>query len=131
MGKVRYATTEKNNILNILGADECSGGNHSCHVNARCVETVVSYHCECLSGYHGDGYNCTGMKCPFSIYKFPKTLAIFSISDIDECSEPTSNDCDLNATCINTNASYNCTCNIGFTGTQMFKVNVSPFRSFK
>jgi hypothetical protein len=56
------------------------------------------------------------MKCPFSIYKFPKTLAIFSISDIDECSEATSNDCDLNATCINTNASYNCTCNIGFTG---------------
>ena len=68
-----------------------------------------------MDGY----YKCTCMKCPkqrASNYKFPKTLAIFSFSDIDECSEPTSNVCDLNATCINTNASYNCTCNIGFTG---------------
>ena len=62
LGTVRYATN-KNNILNILDPNECSQGNHSCHANARCVKTVVSYHCECLSGYHGDGYNCAGMKC--------------------------------------------------------------------
>ena len=35
--------------------------------------------------------------------------------DIDECKIGT-HDCDLNATCHNTNGSYLCECNVGYTG---------------
>ena len=37
------------------------------------------------------------------------------IVDIPEC-ERGLDDCDSNATCINTIGSYKCTCNTGFTG---------------
>ena len=36
-------------------------------------------------------------------------------SDIDECADATNN-CDSNATCINTPGSFTCTCNQGYTG---------------
>ena len=37
------------------------------------------------------------------------------VADIPEC-ERELDDCDLNATCINTFGSYDCLCNTGFTG---------------
>ena len=37
-----------------------------------------------------------------------------AIADVDECLEKSTNDCDINANCTNTEGSYNCTCNIGF-----------------
>ena len=37
------------------------------------------------------------------------------ILDIDECEEHTDN-CSTDATCVNTIGSYNCTCNIGYSG---------------
>ena len=36
-------------------------------------------------------------------------------SDIDECSKG-SDDCHDNATCIDTDGSYNCSCNSGYSG---------------
>ena len=38
------------------------------------------------------------------------------ITDIDECASDTLNDCSPNATCTNTNGSYTCTCDTGYTG---------------
>ena len=39
---------------------------------------------------------------------------VFSLSiDINEC---TTNPCDANAVCLNTNGSFNCTCRPGFDG---------------
>ena len=46
----------------------------------------------------------------FSSYEIP-----FVVSDIDECEDGTHN-CDVNAVCINTLGSYNCTCKDGFYG---------------
>ena len=39
--------------------DECKG-NHSCHVNAACMNTLGSHVCQCHAGYTGNGENCTG-----------------------------------------------------------------------
>ena len=39
--------------------NECAG-NHTCDTNADCIDTDGSYWCQCLSGFTGDGYICTG-----------------------------------------------------------------------
>ena len=39
--------------------DECTSGNDTCHINATCINTAGSYDCECLSGFMGDGFNCS------------------------------------------------------------------------
>ena len=39
--------------------DECKG-NHSCHMNATCTNTIGSHVCDCHPGYAGNGQNCTG-----------------------------------------------------------------------
>ena len=40
---------------------------------------------------------------------------MFSLLDIDECARG-SHECDINANCTNTDGSFMCVCNIGFTG---------------
>ena len=40
---------------------------------------------------------------------------LYLVADIPEC-ERELDDCDQNATCINTFGSYDCLCNTGFTG---------------
>ena len=41
--------------------------------------------------------------------------SVLSFLDIDECAHD-GDDCHSNARCINTEGSYKCTCNKGFTG---------------
>ena len=43
------------------------------------------------------------------------TLFSFN-TDIDECEDPTLNNCDVNAMCINTCGSFLCMCNDGYFG---------------
>lgn len=46
-----------------------------------------------------------------------KYMHIFYCIDIDECVEAVEDDlCDDNAMCIDTEGSYNCSCNSGYTG---------------
>ena len=40
----------------------------------------------------------------------------FTVSDIDECADATTNNCDFNAMCTNTPGNFTCTCNQGYTG---------------
>jgi len=35
--------------------------NGGCNVNADCANTNGSFHCECKSGYFGNGFNCSGI----------------------------------------------------------------------
>ena len=45
-----------------LDLNECDLDMHGCHDNATCNNTDGSYSCECVEGYTGDGFNCTGEK---------------------------------------------------------------------
>ena len=38
------------------------------------------------------------------------------LSDIDECANATTNNCDSNANCTNTVGGFTCTCNQGYIG---------------
>ncbi|XP_041472517.1 uncharacterized protein LOC121421785 [Lytechinus variegatus] len=38
--------------------NECTSGIDGCDVNARCVNSIGSYTCECQDGYEGDGFSC-------------------------------------------------------------------------
>ena len=51
--------TEQQYIDGFSDIDECEG-NHSCHVNATCMNTKGPYVCTCHPGYNGNGRDCTG-----------------------------------------------------------------------
>jgi hypothetical protein len=44
-----------------IDVNECATGFHECDVNAICTNTIGSYMCQCLTGFCGDGFKCTGM----------------------------------------------------------------------
>ena len=46
-------------VYDFTDINECKG-NHSCHVNATCMNTLGSHVCQCHAGYIGNGQNCTG-----------------------------------------------------------------------
>lgn len=51
------------------GVDYCSKG-HACHTNATCLNLNTKYTCTCRSGFHGDGYECSGKFCLVSSNAF-------------------------------------------------------------
>ena len=42
---------------------------------------------------------------------------MFKFTDINECANPTLNNCHQNGNCINDPGSYRCQCAVGYTGT--------------
>ena len=54
-----YAPQLFSYVYDFTDIDECKG-NHSCHVNAACMNTLGSHVCQCHAGYTGNGVNCTG-----------------------------------------------------------------------
>ena len=47
--------------INYLDVDECSNETFPCGDNAHCTDSDGSFECNCLTGFQGDGFNCTGM----------------------------------------------------------------------
>nr|XP_054761158.1 dendrite extension defective protein 1-like [Lytechinus pictus] len=41
-----------------MDINECTSNIDGCDVNARCVNNIGSYTCECQDGYEGDGFSC-------------------------------------------------------------------------
>ncbi|XP_072042803.1 uncharacterized protein [Amphiura filiformis] len=74
--------------------NECTNGEHNCHGNATCTNTMGSFSCACNSGYSGDGTACI---------------------DVNECTNGEHN-CHDDATCTNAVGSFSCACNRGYSG---------------
>ena len=51
--------SNKNDIY-FLDIDECSTGQHDCHVHAMCTNIPGKYECNCRGGYFGNGTLCIG-----------------------------------------------------------------------
>ena len=49
------------NTINLLDEDECSNETFPCGDNAHCTDTDGSFDCNCVTGFQGDGFNCTGI----------------------------------------------------------------------
>lgn len=94
--------------------DECGSHTDNCDINAECTNTVGSYNCSCNVGYSGDGASCLGIKD----FAFSISIACYGYlqpADVDECALRLDN-CDIEATCSNTQGSFSCTCNPGWSG---------------
>ena len=125
-----------------LDINECLLSIDNCDLNSNCTNTIGSFFCTCNTGYTGNGATCTGDLATWFNHNNLKRLyfvefnykqiyfawrqkwhqnyekiigIIFSFTDIDECSLSIDN-CDLNSNCTNTNGSFFCTCNSGFSG---------------
>jgi len=62
--------TEAKMYFNELDINECTLKTATCAPNvSSCTNTIGSYTCACLSGYTGNGYNCTG-EFPLSTSSF-------------------------------------------------------------
>lgn len=46
--------------VTFVDVNECETGQQDCSEFAKCVNTVGSHSCFCLSGFTGDGKNCSG-----------------------------------------------------------------------
>ena len=44
----------------LVDINECNDSTHMCSDNATCINAPGSYECECLDGFTGDGFNCSG-----------------------------------------------------------------------
>ena len=70
-----------------VDVNECtSNDTNNCDKNARCTNTEGSYSCRCVTGYVGDGTNCTGNLFTFKLKRnfkvknhvpFAECLSIF------------------------------------------------------
>ena len=48
-------------VVSSVDIDECSVGTHNCsRGSATCANVDGSYQCQCVTGYSGGGYDCTG-----------------------------------------------------------------------
>ena len=99
--------------------DECAINNGGCE--QMCNNTIGSFYCSCGSGYQLDE---NGMNCSGKIYwtDFPQQLndmesvcAVLHV-DINECERDDLNNCHEIANCTNTEGSFTCSCNPGYTG---------------
>ena len=111
--------------------DECSLI-QECDINAECINLPGSYECECADGFYGNGLTCvegsckdsdcpaheqcisprrSDCECEEGFYRNDSGKCV----DVNECEK--TNECHQNATCSNTEGSYNCNCKTGFFGT--------------
>ena len=66
-----------------VDVNECaSNDTNNCDKNARCTNTEGSYSCRCVTGYVGDGTNCTGKLFTF---KLKRNFKVKNHARFSEC----------------------------------------------
>ena len=113
--------------------DECAANTDDCHADATCTNEPGTFSCACDPGFSGSGTSCAEVACPADSTGSGGTCTCNSgysgtiswnataqaydgtCSDLDECTLETDN-CHANATCTNTVASFDCSCNAGYSG---------------
>ena len=65
-----------NGFVNCLDIDECMHARNVCHSGADCINTVGSYRCVRLEGYHGDGVTCHSIKHHETVAIVTTTLSL-------------------------------------------------------
>ena len=101
-------------------ADECVLRTSNCTTNETCTNTIGGYMCDCASGFRVNGLGfCEGIYPPSLSTPLlplpPRSPPNKFWSDTDECRTQT-DDCDVNAICLNTIGSYLCSCKSGYSG---------------
>ncbi|KJH45791.1 EGF-like domain protein [Dictyocaulus viviparus] len=89
---------------------------HNCHAAAICeeVDSVEKYKCKCRDGYVDVDSNNPVPVALFLIENCLRVLAGHECRElVNECLDPSMNDCDPAATCRDTTDSYVCQCPIG------------------
>ncbi|XP_016371582.1 adhesion G protein-coupled receptor E2-like [Sinocyclocheilus rhinocerous] len=81
--------------------NECVPQPSICGENARCINTVGSYYCQCHEGF-----------TTLSTHNFTQADSI-SCKDINECVVGSA-DCGPNTICVNSEGGYKCTCATGY-----------------
>lgn len=99
--------------------NECSMLNEPCGANATCTNTEGSFNCTCDLGY--EPFNSTNFTSCTGLYSYRrhKNIVLLILQfplDINECSSQFDNCDGILATCWNTDGSFVCMCNLGYTG---------------
>ena len=108
-------------LFNCADVNECNSDDlNNCHENANCTNTEGSFTCSCKPGYTGDGVTCTSKLVMIIAFLFSFSGSIVTcfpsmFIDIDEC-EMGTHTCSSNASCTDTDGSFNCTCREGYEG---------------
>uniref|UniRef100_A0A1I7STZ4 EGF-like domain protein n=1 Tax=Bursaphelenchus xylophilus TaxID=6326 RepID=A0A1I7STZ4_BURXY len=148
------------NYLNqCIEIDECNERNNTlCHPRASCINLQGNYTCQCDDGYIGDGYTCfedafrhcnekelkmtscnEGHLCLINANgqencekcKSGYEMINGTCLDVNECINPDTNKCNINALCINTRGGYICECQNGYKGDGVYCEDVDECSSIK
>ena len=113
----------------ISDIDECLRGIHDCHTAAICADSVGGFLCLCKPGYEGNGTFCASKEAKYFSWNLVVPCWIIVVTatgyanrflkciispDVNECDRDAG--CDTNAECTDTEGSYECHCNHGYSG---------------
>ena len=69
--------------------NECLDGTNDCHPFATCIDTIGSFTCTCISGYEGNGLNCTGITLLLLwLFSFPSIIYLLIVIDFQQLNAP-------------------------------------------
>ncbi len=100
-----------------------------------CFDTEGSYCCVCAVGYYPTSVECgnTSLICDgnrLSVYNLSYMVCLSPCIDIDECAQNETSTCDtMNGYCNNTQGSYECLCNFGYSSNTTMNNTCSKFMS--